>query len=381
MEANSNFPETNLQSGYFFGFGTYNHNNSSEWIYRLNKPKTGIMAGITHFGNTEKIGLAYSIVPFTEFSLNKSRTFFVQLGMGASYFNTIYDSVYNPLNKGIATKINWSFKSLLFYQLKETNQIKYKIGVGYFHHSNGHTRLPNQGLNSFLVSVAAEIKTNPNKTSKESNVPHHQRSTYNFIKTRFGLGQNALSEYFNTKKEVYNFSFSYGKVINKTYKLEVGAYYRVYEHYYDYIRNEEQLITEEYQHFIKNPFGYASNVGVFGSGELLLGHVGMEFQLGLNIYKPFYPIDYKLNGGYDYEYETPEGTQIAVVLGELDWYYEIKKSISARMGLNYYFINTNKTPQHNFFLGAHINANLGQADFSELSAGYVYSFHYKQKNR
>ena len=42
------------------------------------------------------------------------------------------------------------------------------------------------------------------------------------------------------------------------------------------------------------------------------------------------------------------------------------------MGLKYYIINTKKKPKHNIYLSAHINSNLGQADFSELSLGYVY---------
>ena len=37
-------------------------------------------------------------------------------------------------------------------------------------------------------------------------------------------------------------------------------------------------------------------------------------------------------------------------------------------------ISTSKNPKHNVFLGVHINANFGQADFSELSIGYVYRF-------
>ena len=116
---------------------------------------------------------------------------------------------------------------------------------------------------------------------------------------------------------------------------------------------------------------------MFATSELLLNHVGFEFDLGLNIYKPFYKIDWKLNKGYSYETSNNETVE---VLGELDWYYEIKRTISARMGLKYYLWSTNNAPKHNMYLGAHINANLGQADFTELSLGYVYRFNFKEKN-
>jgi hypothetical protein len=49
------------------------------------------------------------------------------------------------------------------------------------------------------------------------------------------------------------------------------------------------------------------------------------------------------------------------------------------LGLRYYAITAKKAPQHNVFVAANINANLGQADFSELSFGYVYSP--KSKNK
>jgi hypothetical protein len=41
-----------------------------------------------------------------------------------------------------------------------------------------------------------------------------------------------------------------------------------------------------------------------------------------------------------------------------------------RLGLNYYFINPVKNTRCNIFVGADIDANFGQADFSELSLGY-----------
>lgn len=49
------------------------------------------------------------------------------------------------------------------------------------------------------------------------------------------------------------------------------------------------------------------------------------------------------------------------------------------MRLKYYLWSTNNAPKHNTFIGAHINANIGQADFTELSFRYVYRFNMKEK--
>jgi len=378
LEANTDFPETKLQKNLFLSIGRYNFEPNKEWAARLNYPKTGISFGYTDFGNSDKVGRAYSILPFIEFSVLKKQIkgLNLQIGFGSSYTDTQYDVITNEFNRAITTKINWSFRSFLYYDVYKTNRIDWRFGLGYLHHSNGHTNLPNQGLNSLSASISAKID------KKQKSISDFKKTTFssksqNYVSFRFGLGQNVLSEKFNTKKEIFTVSASAGKIINNTFKFGGGFYYRFYEHYYDYIKNNEALVAEQVPHFTENPFGYATNFGLFATSELLLDHIGFEFQLGLNIYKPFYKIDWQLNQGYTYENGNGESIE---VLGELDWYYEIKRTISARMGLKYYLWSTNKAPKHNVFLGAHINANLGQADFTELSLGYVYRFNLKEKN-
>ncbi len=42
-------------------------------------------------------------------------------------------------------------------------------------------------------------------------------------------------------------------------------------------------------------------------------------------------------------------------------------------------LNFSQSPKSNIFIACHINANLGQADFTELSLGYVHRFKFKEK--
>ncbi len=378
LEANTDFPETKPQKNIFFSIGRHNFKSDKEWASRLNYPRTGISFGYTDFGNSQKVGHAYSILPFIEFSILNKRVkgLNLQIGFGSSYMDTKYDVITNEFNRAITTKVNWSFRSFLYYDIFKTNTTDWRFGLGFLHHSNGHTNLPNQGLNSLAASISAKIdkKTKSESTYKSPNFSTKSQTYFSF---RFGLGENVLSQKFDTKKEVFTVSASAGKILNNTFKFGGGFYYRFYEHYYDYIKNNETLIAEQFPHYTKNPFGYATNFGLFATSELLIDHFGFELSLGLNIYKPFYKIDWQLNKGYDYENEHGETVE---VLGELDWYYEIKRTVSARMGLNYYLWTTNKAPKHNVFFGAHINANLGQADFTELSVGYVHRLDLKIKD-
>ncbi|MFP4847258.1 acyloxyacyl hydrolase [Winogradskyella sp. PE311] len=377
LEANTDFPKTTLQKNIFINFGTYNFDNSKEWAQRLNYPKTGISIGFTDFGNSEKIGFAYTLMPFMEFSIFKEKIsgLNLQIGFGGSYMDTQYDVETNPFNKAITSKINWSFRSFIYYDLFKSRKTKWRFGLGYLHHSNGHTKLPNQGLNSIAASFSANIDTKL-QPEIETKTKQFKSKSQTYFSTRFGIGQNVLSENFNTKKEVYTFSMNTGKIINNTFKIGGGFYYRYYKHYYDYIKNNGALVESQFPHFKDNPYGYATNFGLFATTELLVDHFGFEFDLGLNIYKPFYKIDWQLNQGYSYENINGETIE---VLGELNWYYEIKRTVSARLGLKYYFWTTNKAPKHNLFIAAHLNSNLGQADFTELSLGYVYRVNMKLK--
>jgi len=381
MPPNTGFPEVKIQKSFFLNFGKNNQiKNQEEWVYRLNNPKTGLGFGYSEFGNTSEVGRAYLFIPYAEFDYLKNRRLKLLAGLGASYHNVQYDILANPLNKGVTTDFSWAFRMSLFYEIIKWETSALRIGLNYVHHSNGHVKLPNQGFNSFMVGISYENKYNREGyfSGKESSPKLYIKNSYNYFSARFGIGQNTLSLVYNDKKEVYSLALSYGKVVNKTYKFGFGMYYRMYEHYYDYIKNEGEIVLENYPLFLENPFGYATNFGFFGSGELLLNHFGVEFEMGLNVYKPFYKVDWILNKGYNYIEYNDGDPYVMALPGELDWYYELKRSVSGRLGLKYYFVGTQKTPEHNFYIAAHINANLGQADFSELSLGYVYGFNYKK---
>lgn len=373
--ANVGFPKLHPQQGLLFSIGTTNKNNRLEWAKQLNYPNTGITFSYVDLGNSEQLGQAITVTPFIDFKVfNKwTNRMNLKVGLGASYFNVIYDEVDNINNKAISTHFTWAFRSNLYYNFLDKKDYNLKLGLGYFHNSNGHLRLPNNGLNTFLVSAYSELKFNKSfqeETKMDSSLVSNKTSQ-GFYSTRIGIGKKVLSKYSTDKKDVYAFEVSTGKIINKTFKYSYGFYYRFYEDYYDYIKEDGKLVNELYPEFKENPTLYASNLGIFAEGELLLSHVGVAFQLGFNLYKPSYKFDWQIN--------EEKYVNNVYQLGELNSYYKIKKTISSRLGAKLYAINTNKAPRHNLFLGAFINANFGQADFTELTLGYVHCFKLKKR--
>lgn len=379
-ESNSNFPSRKIQKQIFLSIGWDHDRNIQEWAQRLKGSRTGISVGYTDFGNKHELGNAFSIMPFIEFNAFKKKYLKLHVGMGASYFNKKYDAVVNSNNQGISTDVTWSFRVFSYYELLHSEKIDFRIGGGYFHHSNGHSKLPNSGYNSFLLSVSADIK---NKVDQKNEIDQlvkelPKRSSYDYISLRSGFGQNVLSLAFNDKQPVYTLSGEYGKVINKTFKIGIGVYYRFYKIYHNYIVNNESLVQDgrEFQEFKEHPVWNASNLGLLINGEVLLNHFGINLQLGFNLHKPAYKIDWRINQGWD---NTPREISETWQLGEFDTKYKLKKTIASRLGLKYYLLGTKNAPKHNIYVGMDLNANGGQADFTEVSLGYIHSFNFSSK--
>jgi hypothetical protein len=124
------------------------------------------------------------------------------------------------------------------------------------------------------------------------------------------------------------------------------------------------------------PVYYATNIGVNVSAEILMNHVSVNLQIGLNLHKPAYKMEWRINKGWE---NTPREIPDGWVLGNFDGFYKFKELFSGRLGLKYYLLGTKTRPKNNVFIAAHINSNLGQADFSEISLGYVHSFRFREK--
>jgi len=367
--------KTKNEKGFMLHFGTNNSNNNEEWAYRLNYPRTGFSIGVNDFGNSDEIGYSVSFIPFLEFNVLKNKNLYLNTGLGTSVFTKKYNSINNANNKSITTNINWAFRLFFHYRIFHSKKIEWRLGFGYFHQSNGHVRLPNEGLNSLFASTTFQLNYKAEtqlKVEEDFVTDVREKSQNTYISVRTGLGANVLSKNINTPRPVYTLAVSMGKTYNKTFKYGGGIYYRFYKQYYDHIVSEGELINEEYPHFKEKPYQCASNINVFGSLEVLLGHIALELELGYNIYKPFYVIDRKVGQAYTYYVRGEE----FYALGDLDFTYKLKQNISSRLGLKYYFLtNENKNP-YNFFLSANINANFGQADFNEISLGMVYNFNF-----
>lgn len=357
------FPEVSLNQTASISFSKSWLDETSNWVKHLNNPKTGINLEIANYGNVSVLGYSYAIHPFIELPIFSSRIRGLHLhtGLGMAYLTKKFEPN-NWQSKAISTDLNWSFRFFLYYHLIKIKNSDTRIAFGYTHRSNGHTRWPNNGLNSFLGGVNVSFSNrNRNKNIIEQD-SLSTKKTQTFYSLETGLGINSLSREYNQQNGVYSIGFSYGKIYNTTYKLGFGGYYRFYQNYYNHIKEERSLI-EEYPELKKNAWYNASTFGLHLQVEILLNHVSIFAQLGVNFVKPFYKIDYRL------VQETWINDEF--VPGELDSKFWLKRFISGKLGLKYYLFDLQKSPKNNFSIGANIASNLGQADFSELQFSFI----------
>lgn len=319
-----------------------------EWGSYFRNPETGISLRLAYLGNNEILGNQISIYPFVNFQLNeKPKPLFLKLGLGLAVFNNPYDSISNRSNQVIGSMLSWHFNATLYKTLMKTEENEIRIGLGYYHASNGHIQIPNYGLNAFLVSGEVLL----HNTSKSNSI-HHQPDTNQsnwVIEHRIGLGMHELAgttaPVGGPKYAVFSTGVSIGYLTPRNHiNWKAGLIGRYYTSYYQYLSDQN-----------RNPaYLDASGIYLMLGSEVLLGHVGLDAELGINLYRPFF------REFYDQFVDRNERD------------YILKNLFNTRLGLNYYLINPYRRPKYNVKLGCHINANFGQADFSDLTLGFIY---------
>ena len=350
------FPESSPRTSLFMTYGVIHHDTTKHWVSYYNYPTTGISMSYSSLGNREVLGQELSLLPFITLKTSKNirKSIDFKLGLGLSYFTNPHHEEENSKNRVIGSPFNWGFQAFAYKNLLITELVIIKAGLGFLHHSNAHTTLPNYGLNSAMISLAAEFPTrayDPDSPLKHAKMPI-DRTRHYFLQSRYGLGFHELGGTAfprgGPSYHIHSFSLSGGIIFKQQLKWKAGLMYRFYESFYEYAKIDIRGTLDD------NYVSIASNVMIFSGIEFLINHIGIDIEAGFNIHKPFYD-------EFNDRWEFKQGFE-----------FMRNKYISTRLGLNYYLINTAKMPQHNIRVGTHINANFGEADFMDVSLGYTW---------
>ncbi|MFO7655882.1 MAG: acyloxyacyl hydrolase [Bacteroidales bacterium] len=354
----SDFPETGSTHTMSLHLGWFQTSADKKWASFYNFPFTGITLSRANPGNRNVFGNQYSVLPYIAFNVfNRIKhSIFFKIALGGSYFTRFYDVSENPDNLVIGSHFTWSFQSFMYYSVYTSRHLSFNLGAGYLHSSNGHLQLPNVGLNQAAIGISVKYFTHPVhpdfRPRQYRIAVNREKHYYAMIRTGIGMHEygSATGPVGGDKRTVNSVTVSAGMLLKEHIRVGAGLAGRYYHHYQYHILNPvDTLYTDK-------PWLNASNLYFFINCEFLTGHIGMDIAGGLNLHKPY----------FIKQYNSHEG--------EADFDYWLKKLFNTRIALNYYLINTQKKPRNNFFVGASINANFGQADFSGICIGFTHHF-------
>jgi hypothetical protein len=325
-------------------------NGKDKWHQLYAYPSGGIDVCYGSFDNPSELGYTFGLVPTLILNSPKESKFWrAKIGFGAAYFNKPYNAVSNASNYYVGANFaNLTFLSL-FWKKKINKDLYFSYGGAIAHSSNGHTRLPNVGLNLLLLNAGLEIGSTNHKHHYDIEKDKGKLS----YATKFGVG---MHEFGAMGKAIggpnypsYHFSFWVSKSYKNIHLLQAGFTLAYYTSFRDYITSQSL--------YDKSINIYSSTALIFGGHEFVFGKFSLSTQMGLYVFNPFFIKQKKLEGTWDSVSEKLEAFN------------------SNRLGLIYYPFkkrNTLNNVKNQLMLGAFIKANLAQADLFEYSIGYVF---------
>lgn len=158
--------------------------------------------------------IAFAGVVGQAIPLNRKWDFHYQWATGVSYHTAYFDSVKNPRNLAISTRINFAGQLRIDLMRQLGTRSQCQLGLGISHFSNANYRKPNVGYNIVQGSIAWRYLLNQNGDKQFS---HSRFQTVNGAKNQLALRAGyrmftiAQPVYFPVVVGEWNHKFSLGQ--------------------------------------------------------------------------------------------------------------------------------------------------------------------------
>lgn len=318
------------------------------WHQKYNYPEVGVSVLYGGFGNRQQLGKSLGVVGNMTVPIvrTEKQSLRFTIAAGLIYFDRPFDSISNPHNIMVGSKITSFPQFILDYNYSITNNLDFILGISYLHASNAHYQIPNAGLNLGTVDLGAKYYFGKHKEFKNYS-PTKDISKFRInIAVGYGIHEFAgtIKPVGTPKYFISSNSIFLSRRVNNINNYFVGFSGKFYEGYNEYIKKND--------YYDKNLFLKSSIFTFFIGHEFLFSHFGFYIHGGLNFYTPFL---YKYRKSDKFDLET-----------FLELY------TSSKMGVKYYLFETNKYSKFNMFVGIYVKANFGNADYPEVTLGFVF---------
>ncbi len=336
------FPERGLMAlcTASMGWQTY---GSSEWQHDFRYPVIGFSLTAGSTGNQAVLGNLFAVMPFLSWTKGVDWRKEFKVGLGFAYYTKHFDAISNTGNTLIGSHLT-NITSVEFALSKRvSSSFALRMALGFSHFSNGHTRLPNLGINSPTFSLGVVL----NEPLKDRFIAQPDTLPSNFrILLEAGLGYHEFGESTEPVNgplyHIYSLSAGVNYRFSRLHNFFViltGSYYSSFRGFIERtdLFSEDQMLN-------------ASTLVLYFGHEFMAGHIGIDTRIGAYLFNPF---------------RKRYTRQI------LDQKYDGRLFNSNKLGVNYYLFNT-KRGGGNLRLGLYIKANMGQADFVEWQVGWLF---------
>ena len=318
----------NLIKGHPSGFRlNFNRNSYGDkaWEQRYGYPTLSGSISFYDLKNDAELGKIVALNAGLSFHLNditrSKNDIRLYFGYGLAYFNNPYDHENNNTNTVISSHLPWSVNLKLGYTRQVSKRIDAGATIQVSHFSNGSSSVPNYGLNIVSINIGANYHFQVDKPMYKDNL--RLVKTYNpksYFNIDFRMGATARKPVGAGASPYFAMSVFWNKRLNNKSIIDTGIEGFMNKGIEAEIANNQSLIEG-------NPDYKA--VGLMVGHELILEKLAFVTQVGVYIYKPFYP-------------------------GE---------RVYAKIGLKYYFTE-------NIFASYILKTHYGVAEVMEFGIGY-----------
>ncbi|MEJ7780072.1 MAG: acyloxyacyl hydrolase [Daejeonella sp.] len=278
---------TGKSYGAEIGYNLSMADKNADWVKRLRVDAIGITAGYRNMGgvlirdSVESkgfLGDVYTLSARMNISLLRSEQTKLLLtsDAGFTYSSSSYFIDGNPI---VSSRINFSPKLGLKFQTKLSGHTSIVASSNIFHYSNIAIRVPNNGVNSFEVSLGV-IKDLKERSVKASGAKAVGDNLKSFFEAGVDVGRRGTYKTHsgNWKSGFY---LGYNRKINPTISMKVGA-----DAVYYYTTFDGSAETDQYFATSFDPWRYGLSAG----SDIWFGKVALMTNYGYYL---------KFNGKYD----------------------------------------------------------------------------------
>lgn len=273
---------TGHPEGVMLEFSRQTHSRE-EWQTAYHFPDYGLYFLYQDFKN-EILGKNYALGAHYRFYFLRRHLSF-QVAQGLAMTTHPYDKYTNSKNRAFGSRYMGNTNFVLNYQQDHIlGGLGLEAGLYFTHFSNGRTKSPNSGINTYGINLGVRYDLTPQKKLiPDSIVP--VKSVVEPIKFNavFRYGFNESYVIGSGQKPFYHLGVYADKRLNRKSALQLGLDFFATTSIQEYINYRSIAYPEEHL----DPDTDYRRLGLFIGHELFINRISIETQVGYYVYRPF----------------------------------------------------------------------------------------------